>query len=103
MAYDYFMYSATILYMVCYVPELYANYINKNANMYNVLEKVIMLTACSLGLSYAPANQNTALIINYAPTIALDVLALMMRLYYVFDRRHQNHLPITKSESSITR
>jgi uncharacterized protein with PQ loop repeat len=84
MSYDYLMYGATILYLVCYVPELYANYVNKNANAYNVPEKVIMLSAATLGLSYSVATNNTALIINYAPTVALDVLALLMRIYYAF-------------------
>jgi uncharacterized protein with PQ loop repeat len=84
MAYDYLMYTATVLYMTCYIPELYANYINKNANGYNIPEKIIMLTACSFGLSYSIATENTALIVNYAPNLLLDVLALSMRMYYAY-------------------
>jgi len=84
MDYDYLMYSATILYLVCYVPELYANWKNKNANIYNLPEKIIMLSAASLGLSYSVATNNNALIINYAPTVFLDILALWMRIYYAY-------------------
>ena len=79
---DYLMYIATFLYLSCYIPELYANYKNKNANMYNIPEKVIMLLATSCGLSYALVNMNMALIINYAPLLTLDMVALLMRLYY---------------------
>ena len=84
MSYDYLMYGATILYLVCYVPELYANYINKNANAYNIPEKVIMLTAATLTLSYSVVTDNNALMISYAPTVALDIIALLMRLYYAY-------------------
>ena len=99
MSYDYLMYSATVLYLVCYVPELYANYINKNANAYNVPEKVIMLTATTLALSYSVATNNSALMINYAPNVALDVLALSMRVYYAFMTKY--HQPISDAESEI--
>jgi uncharacterized protein with PQ loop repeat len=81
---DYLMYAATILYLVCYVPELYANYINKNANIYNIPEKIIMLSAASLAFSYSIVTNNNALIINYGPTVALDIIALLMRVYYAY-------------------
>ena len=84
MAYEYLMYTSTILYLVCYAPELYANYINKNANGYNIPEKIIMLVAASFAFSYSLANNNNALIINYGPTVALDVIALLMRVYYAY-------------------
>jgi len=79
---DYLMYIATFLYLSCYIPELYANYKNKNANIYNIPEKVIMLAASSFGLSYAVVTQNIPLTVNYAPFLALDVVALWMRMYY---------------------
>jgi len=79
---DYLMYVASFLYLSCYIPELYANYINKNANIYNIPEKIIMLTATSCGLSYGIIIENNALIINYAPMLLLDVVALFMRIYY---------------------
>jgi len=50
--------------------------------MYNIPEKVIMVVATSCGLSYALVNMNMALIINYAPLLTLDIVALLMRLYY---------------------
>jgi uncharacterized protein with PQ loop repeat len=81
---NYLMYSATILYLVCYGPELFANYKNKNANIYNIPEKIIMLSASSLALSYAISMKNNTLMLNYAPTVILDVIALWMRLHYAF-------------------
>ena len=100
MSYDYLMYGATILYLTCYVPELYANYINKNANVYNVPEKIIMLSATILALSYSVLTNNSALMINYAPNVALDIVALLMRLYYAFCSRNGHTILETKSESS---
>jgi uncharacterized protein with PQ loop repeat len=76
------MYTASALYFICYFPELYANYINKNANVYNMPEKIIMLIASSLGLTYAIRTNNVALITNYGPLITFDIIALLMRLYY---------------------
>lgn len=74
---------ASALYIVCYVPELYANYKNKNANAYNIPEKIVMLTATGFALSYAIVNQDQALMLNYVPIFGLDVIAFLMRLYYM--------------------
>ena len=81
---NYLMYTASVLYFVCYVPELYANYKNKNANAYNVPEKVIMLVASASAFSYAIINENIELSVNYGPLLGLDILALTMRLYYMY-------------------
>ena len=91
---NYLMYSASILYFTCYIPELYANYKNKNGNIYNVPEKVIMIIASTLGLTYALLNENTELITNYAPLLLLDTFALLMRLYYAYI----NHYLLIKTE-----
>jgi uncharacterized protein with PQ loop repeat len=81
------MYCASALYFVCYFPELYANYVNKNANIYNMPEKIIMLTASSLGLTYAIRTNNVALMTNYGPLITFDTIALLMRLYYAYKNK----------------
>lgn len=82
MSYSYLMYTASVLYFMCYIPELYANYKNKNANFYNVPEKIIMLTATIMAFSYAVINNKPELIANYGPILVLDIVALNMRLYY---------------------
>jgi len=87
MAFNYLMYSASVLYFICYLPELYANYKNKNANIYNVPEKFIMLIATILAFSYAIINNNTELITNYGPILLLDSLALGMRCYYAYNNK----------------
>jgi len=87
---DYLMNIASVLYIVCYLPEFYANYENKNANVYNVFEKIIMLIACSCALSYSISINNKALIINYAPALTLDIIALLMRAYYAYNNRNRN-------------
>jgi len=78
------MYVASFLYLTCYIPELYANYVNKNANVYNIPEKVLILIATTCALSYGLLNQNIALIVNYGPMILLDITTLGMRIYYAY-------------------
>jgi hypothetical protein len=90
MSNDYLMNTASTLFFICYVPEYYANYINKNANLYNVFEKIVMLSATIFALSYSIKINNQALIINYGPLFALDIVALYMRCYYAFKNRFRD-------------
>ena len=84
MSYDYLINTATVLYVVCYIPELYANYKNKNANIYNIPEKVVIFIGTSFAFAYAIVLDDNALIINYGPILALDIIALFMRIYYAY-------------------
>jgi uncharacterized protein with PQ loop repeat len=81
---NYLMYTASGLFFACYLPELYANWKNKNANLYNVPEKIFILLATILALSYSIINKNPELIANYGPLLFFDTLALTMRLYYCY-------------------
>ena len=83
MAADYLMYTTSALFFLCYIPDLYANYKNKNANIYNLPEKVIIFIATCLALSYSIINNNIPLITNYGPLLFFDGVSLVMRLYYV--------------------
>ena len=85
---DYLMYIASTGYFICYVPEFFANFINKNANVYNVYEKIIILMATTFALSYSISINNNALIINYAPIFCLDFISLMMKSYYAYKNRN---------------
>ena len=78
---------ASILYIGCYIPELYANYKNKNANIYNVPEKVVILVGSAFAFIYSVLNADAALMINYGPILSLDIIALLMRWYYVHKNR----------------
>lgn len=88
MAHDYLMNTASALFFICYIPELYANWKNKNANFYNMPEKGVLLIASTFGLSYAIVNNDIALISNYGPLLALDIIAFAMRMYYVYKNKH---------------
>ena len=83
MEYDYLMNISSAIFFICYIPELYANYKNKNANFYNMPEKVLMIIGSGFALSFAVMKQDVALMSNYGPIVALDCIALLMRLYYV--------------------
>jgi hypothetical protein len=82
------MYGASGLYFLCYIPELYANYVNKNANFYNVPEKVIMLIGTLLAMTYAVQLNNMSLIFNYGLCLLVEIIALGMRLYYAIRNRY---------------
>lgn len=87
---EYYINIASVLYIICYFPEFYANWKNKNANWYNVIEKIVMLIACSFALKYSIEIQNKSLILNYAPALTLDSIALLMRFYYAYRNRNRN-------------
>ena len=87
MAADYLMYTTSSLFFLCYVPELYANYKNKNANVYNLPEKIIIFIATSLALAYAIVNNSIPLMTNYGPLLLLDGTAMLMRFYYVYQNK----------------
>lgn len=95
MGYDILMNTASALFFICYIPELYANWKNQNANFYNMPEKAVLLLASGFALAYALANNDEALIINYAPLLGLDIIAFLMRLYYVYKNKPEPILPIT--------
>jgi len=86
----YLMNISTAVFFVCYIPELYANYRNKNANVYNMPEKVLMVMGSGFALSYALMNSDLALISNYGPILVLDIVALLMRAYYVYINRNRD-------------
>jgi uncharacterized protein with PQ loop repeat len=98
MAYDYLINTASGLFFICYIPELYANYKNKNANFYNMPEKIILLLASSFALAYSIANDDVSLIANYAPILGLDIVAFLMRLYYVC--KNKEGMSVDSPESS---
>jgi hypothetical protein len=88
MSYDYLMHIASAGFFICYIPDFFANIINKNANIYNVYEKFIILLATCFALSYSIINNNNALIINYAPIFCLDFISLSMKSYYAYKNRN---------------
>ena len=99
MAHDYLMNIASTLFFICYIPELYANYKNKNANLYNMPEKVVLILASGFALSYAIVNDDVSLISNYAPLVGLDIIAFLMRLYYVYKAEESGKLVTLQVEA----
>lgn len=99
--YDYLMNTASVCFFICYIPEFYANYKNKNANIYNLIEKVVLLGATGFALGYSLSIKNDSLIINYAPLFGLDTIALFMRFYYVYKNRNIDvtlHIPVMEND-----
>ena len=98
MNYDYLMNISSAIFFVCYIPELYANYKNKNANVYNMPEKVLMLIGSGFALSFAIMKEDVALMSNYGPIVALDLIAMLMRLYYVIHNTAENASAVARVE-----
>jgi hypothetical protein len=90
---------STIVFFICYIPELYANYKNRNANIYNIPEKILMVMGSAFALSYALMNSDVALITNYGPILTLDIVALLMRAYYVYINDNRDIILIERSLS----
>lgn len=88
MSSDYLMNIASGLFFICYIPEFYANYKNKNANAYNVVEKIVMLAGTGFALGYSLETDSHAFKINYSIIFALDTVALFMRSYYAYKNRN---------------
>jgi len=101
MSHDYLMNIASILFFTCYIPEFYANFVNKNANINNVIEKVLMLIATTFAFSYSLKINNTSLIINYGPLFTLDIIALSMRSYYAYKNRYRDVKVIENGDQRI--
>jgi uncharacterized protein with PQ loop repeat len=97
--YEYLMNTASALYFACYLPELYANYKNKNANFYNFPEKAVIFLGSTFAFAYSVLNNDIALMTNYGPILALDTLALLMRGYYVYKTKTNNKSAVVASES----
>lgn len=95
----YLMNISTIVFFICYIPELYANYKNRNANIYNIPEKILMVMGSAFALSYALMNSDVALITNYGPILTLDIVALLMRAYYVYINDNRDIILIERSLS----
>jgi len=93
---------STVVFFICYIPELYANYKNKNANIYNIPEKVLMVMGSGFALSYAIVTSDMALITNYGPILTLDVVALLMRAYYVYINRNRDIISAPLTAAPLT-
>jgi hypothetical protein len=102
MKHDYLMNVSSVVFIICYIPELYANWKNKNANIYNIPEKVLMLVGTGFAFSYAIINNDVALMTNYGPILMLDVIALLMRVYYVRINHNRNVIDNTPETESRT-
>jgi hypothetical protein len=89
MAYNYLMNISSGIFFICYVPELYANYKNKNANIYNLPEKLLIVFGTSFAFTYAFMNEDATLMSNYGPILTLDIIAFLMRAYYVYMNNHR--------------
>ena len=96
---EYLMNISSALFFICYLPELYANYKNKNANIYNIPEKILIVVGSGFAFSYSMANDDMSLMVNYAPILILDIVALLMRVYYVYINHNKDIiLPIVQDD-----
>lgn len=98
MANEYLMYAATCFYFICYIPELYANYKNKNANIYNLPEKILLLIGTVLAFSYAVQLGNISIITNYGLALGIDIIAIIMRGYYVVSNHKKKNIISEQTE-----
>ena len=99
--YDYLMNICTVCYLVCYVPDLYANYKNKNANVWNIPEKVLIFIGTGFALAFAVVTEDKALLTNFAPLFVLDGASMGMRAYYAYKNRGR-YLEMSPQDSNVS-
>jgi hypothetical protein len=58
-------------------------------------EKFVLVIASGFAFAYALVNNDEALLANYGPLLGLDIIAFLMRLYYVYKNKNEPILPIT--------
>jgi hypothetical protein len=87
---EYLMNVASTFFFICYIPEFYANYRNKNANIYNVFEKIVLIIGTGFGLGYSLTTNSSALKMNYSILFALDSISLFIRSYYAYKNRNKD-------------
>lgn len=93
------MYTATGFYFCCYLPELYANYVNKNANIYNLPEKILLLFGSILAFAYSLQLGDMSIIVNYSLALFIDCVAIVVRGYYIVIN-HKKNLAVTNCSFS---
>jgi hypothetical protein len=89
----------TACYLICYVPDLYGNWKNKNANCWNIPEKVLIFIGTGFALAYSILVNDQALIVNFTPLFILDGASLGLRSYYACLNRRK-HIPLEDGASS---
>lgn len=94
---NYLMNMASLLFFLSYIPEAYANIRNKNANRYNIPEKVILLCGTGFALSYAITIKDTSLMLNYAPLMSLDFTMLLIRIYYAYFYNNKDNVELLET------
>lgn len=90
MGLDYLMYLASVFYFFGYIPDIYANWVNKNANIYNLPERILFLTGSCFAVSYSVIIHDNILIVSYVPLLAVEIFTLFMRIYYCQLNRNNN-------------
>jgi len=67
--------------------------------MYNMPEKVLMILGTSLAFAFSVVTEDTSLIANYGPILALDIIACATRAYYVYKSRATKVHTVEKLDS----
>ena len=79
-----FMYSASILIVICYVSELYTT-IQHASRITNVhMRNVLTTIGSSLALVYSIRTNNVPLLWNFTALFSLNMSILLIRLYYTY-------------------
>ena len=82
--YDFLLYMATALFLFTSIPTLYADIKNKNSNIYNLPERMCVITGCVLGIVYGISIGNMAVVISYSPSVCIETVVLGVKTYYAY-------------------
>lgn len=82
--YDFLLYMATALFLFTSVPTIFADIKNKNCNIYNLPERVCVITGCALGIAYGMSIGNMAVVVSYTPSVCIETVVLCVKTYYAY-------------------
>jgi hypothetical protein len=94
---DYLMNSASILFIIYYITEMYNND-NKNNILY---QKIILVSGNTIALIYSVEINNNIFIFNYSSLFTLNIIWIIIYVYYFYKNKNINITNITNIRHNI--
>jgi hypothetical protein len=94
---------ASMLFLTFYIFEIYNSYTKKNI-LYNnhLYQKIILLSGNTIAFSYSIKINNHSLIFNYGSLFGLDIIVLIIHVYYFYKNKKYNLPNITHNIENQT-
>lgn len=97
---DAFIYSATIIFIICYVSDLYTTVkyayelpavISSNITKIS-MRNILIPIGSLLALIYSIRTNNVQLVLYFTPILSLNIVILIVRLYYTYFKKWSENI-----------